>query len=431
MAVAQQLLLMLAESLFVGVLLLASFRLERWFGPSLIYIVFGMIFQLAALLAAAVYLQLGPTIVVSPGSVVLFPAVLFLVLLVYLSSDALEARRLIYGVAGANIALLPIQVMVAQHLGSPIVINPFHVVPELFTSQLRVVAASSFVLFPDTVLVCILYEATGRFTRSTFARILLSLTVTLYFDSFVFVTAAFGGTAGYQHILLSQLAAKTFAGIVYSLVLVIYLVWFAGPKRARAGDAIEPGSMFRLFTYRRPYEELERLVVRDALTDVYNRGFFDEAIEQFVGMSRQSGRPISMMMVDVDHFKRVNDVHGHTAGDRILQRVAGALVATLRVSDYVCRYGGDEFAVLLPQTDLAQAIALAERIRTLVPGACAEGGEPGANEITVTVGVAAFPTEVADATGLIRVADQRLYAGKTAGRNRVSAGDQAAAALRG
>jgi diguanylate cyclase (GGDEF)-like protein len=357
--------------------------------------------------------------------------VLFLVLLVYLSSDALEARRLIYGVAGANIALLPIQVMVAQHLGSPIVINPFHVVPELFTSQLRVVAASSFVLFPDTVLVCILYEATGRFTRSTFARILLSLTVTLYFDSFVFVTAAFGGTAGYQHILLSQLAAKTFAGIVYSLVLVIYLVWFAGPKRARAGDAIEPGSMFRLFTYRRPYEELERLVVRDALTDVYNRGFFDEAIEQFVGMSRQSGRPISMMMVDVDHFKRVNDVHGHTAGDRILQRVAGALVATLRVSDYVCRYGGDEFAVLLPQTDLAQAIALAERIRTLVPGACAEGGEPGANEITVTVGVAAFPTEVADATGLIRVADQRLYAGKTAGRNRVSAGDQAAAALRG
>jgi diguanylate cyclase (GGDEF)-like protein len=287
------------------------------------------------------------------------------------------------------------------------------------------------VLFLDTVLVCILYEATGRFTRRTFARILVSFTATLYFDSIVFVTTAFAGEPGYEQILISQLVGKTVAAVVYSLLLAIYLERFADPKRRRAGDALEPGSMFRLFTYRRPYEELEQLVVRDALTSVYNRGFFDDAIERFVGLSRQSGRPICMMMVDVDHFKRVNDVHGHTAGDRILQRVAEALVATLRVSDYVCRYGGDEFAVLLPQTDLAQAIELAERIRTRVPRACAAGDEPSASELTVTVGVAAFPAEVADAAGLIRIADQRLYAGKTAGRNRVNAGGMEEAALRG
>jgi diguanylate cyclase (GGDEF)-like protein len=187
------------------------------------------------------------------------------------------------------------------------------------------------------------------------------------------------------------------------------------------GEGRALGEMFRVLTYRQRYEELQKIVVRDALTNVYNRGFFDEAIEKYVAMSKRSGRPICMMMVDVDYFKRVNDTYGHAEGDLVLQLIAEAIVASLRVSDYVCRYGGEEFAILLPQTELAQAKVLAERIVDEVPRALSTGWRGAeAMKITVTIGVAECPLEAAGGVELVRVADRRLYAGKAAGRNRVA-----------
>jgi diguanylate cyclase (GGDEF)-like protein len=351
----------------------------------------------------------------------MFPAVLFLVLLVYLSSNALEARKLIYGVAIANIGLLPVQLLIAHHVNSAIVINPYHVVPQFFTSQARIVAASSIVLFLDTVFVCIAYEIVSRFTPWLMVRIFLSLLATLCFDSVVFVTGAFAGSPDYVNILVSQLVGKCFSALVYSIVLATYLEYVGPTERAVASDAMELGTMFRIFTYRQRYEELQKRVVRDPLTNVYNRGFFDEAIEKYVEMARHSGRPLCMMMIDVDNFKRVNDAYGHLEGDRVLQLVANALVATLRISDYVCRYGGDEFAVLLPQTELRQAVELAQQMIRAVSDSCADGDGGQAHDVTITVGVAAFPGDARTARELVSVADQRLYAGKAAGRNRVSA----------
>jgi hypothetical protein len=163
--VVQQLLLMLVQSVFVGGLLVASFRLRRTFGQALLYIVFGVIFQYANLLAGSMYIPLSPWLVVSPGSVVLFPAILFLVLFVYLSEDALEARKLIFGVAIANIVFLPLSLLVATQLQSPQVINPFHLSPDLFSVQPRIVVSSAVVLFIDTLIVCLLYEWISRWRR--------------------------------------------------------------------------------------------------------------------------------------------------------------------------------------------------------------------------------------------------------------------------
>jgi diguanylate cyclase (GGDEF)-like protein len=120
----------------------------------------------------------------------------------------------------------------------------------------------------------------------------------------------------------------------------------------------------------------------------------------------------------------VNDTYGHAEGDRVLQMIAAAISASLRVSDYVCRYGGEEFGILLPQTDLEQAKLLAERIVAEVPRALAGGWRgAGTMTITVTVGVAEFPADAGDGAELVRVADRRLYAGKAAGRNRVADAD--------
>lgn len=417
---------MVGEAIFVGVLLLAAFRIRPWIGPSLVYILFGGIFQYAALLATGVYLQLTPNLVVSPGSVVLFPAVLFFVLYVYLSSDAIDARKLIYGVAGANVLFLPLELFVAQQLQSASVINPFHLAPQLFMFQPRIVIASAVVLFLDTLLVCLLYELVSRYTRSVFLRVFFSLVVTLWFDSIVFTTAAFAGDPTFANILLSQVVGKTVAALIYAIILATYLRFFGLAEGLVVSEGWGVSATFRVLTYRQRYEELQRIIVRDALTNVYNRGFFNEALDKHVAMATRSGQPLSLLMVDADMFKRINDAYGHTEGDRVLQRIATALVASLRAADYVCRYGGEEFAILLPQTDVSQAIVLAERIVAEVPRACATGWI-GANamDVTVTIGVAEFPSEAADGAELLRTADRRLYDGKRAGRNRVAGTDAA------
>jgi diguanylate cyclase (GGDEF)-like protein len=418
--VAQQLLLMIVQAVFVGALLVAAFRLRRMFGLALVYIVFGIIFQYSNLLAGSVYIPLSSWLVVSPGSVVLFPAILFLVLFVYLSEDAVEARKLIYGVAIANLVFIPLGLIVAQQLQSPQVINPFHLSADIFTIQPRIVLSSAVVLFIDTLIVCLLYEWVSRYTRSVFLRVFVSLALTLYFDSVAFTTLAFVSSPAYFDIMLSQLAGKTVAALIYSVILATYLRYFNDAESMVVGEGRALGEMFRVLTYRQRYEELQKIVVRDALTNVYNRGFFDEAIDKYIGMAKRSGRPICMMMVDVDYFKRVNDTYGHAEGDLVLQLIAAAIVSSLRVSDYVCRYGGEEFGILLPQTELAQAKVLAERIVDELPRALSTGWRGAeAMKITVTIGAAECPLEAAGGVELVRIADRRLYAGKAAGRNRV------------
>jgi hypothetical protein len=257
-SVGQQLALMMVEAAFVGALLVTSFRLRRYVGLALVYIVFGVIFQYSALLASSVYVQLAPGLVVSPGSVVLFPSVLFLVLFVYLSDDAVEARKLIYGVAGANVVFLPLGLLIAAQLRDPGVINPYHMLPALFEIQPRIVLSSAVVLFLDTLLVCLLYEFVSRFTRTLFLRVYVSLTLTLYFDSIAFSTAAFAGSAHYVDIMMSQLAGKTVAALIYSIVFATYLRYFSVSESVVVGEGRGLAEMFRVLTYRQRFEERSR-----------------------------------------------------------------------------------------------------------------------------------------------------------------------------
>ncbi|HEY2474460.1 MAG TPA: GGDEF domain-containing protein [Candidatus Cybelea sp.] len=418
-AANEQLLLMVIESLFIAALLLFVFHLRRELGTALIYVVIGVIFQYSNVLAAGFYVQVTPSVTVSPGSIVLFPAVLFLVLLVYISEDALEARRLIYGVAIANVVMLPFGLLIARQLQLPLTINPYHLTVDLFTSQPRIAVVGTIVLFLDTVLICILYEVLTRWTKSLFLRVWLSSTLVLCFDSLAFVTGSFAGTHGYGGILYSQLVGKSTAGLIYAVALTIYLKhWLPGAATALTkGRGLGP--TWRFLTYRQRYEELREAAIRDGLTEVYNRRFFDETLGHQMAMAGRSGRSVTMMMLDIDLFKNVNDKFGHLEGDQVLRIVAATLVSTLRSSDYVCRYGGEEFAVILPATDLPQGTVLAQRIVSRIPEACGDGWAGAkALPVTVTIGVAAYPNEAQDQTDLVRLADQRLYTGKGAGRNR-------------
>ncbi|HEV8431865.1 MAG TPA: diguanylate cyclase, partial [Thermoanaerobaculia bacterium] len=168
--------------------------------------------------------------------------------------------------------------------------------------------------------------------------------------------------------------------------------------------------------------QLEEFSGRDDLTGIFNRRHFRKTVARAFDHSRRYHRPLSVALIDVDHFKKVNDSFGHQAGDIVLAEVAKRFMRSVRSSDYLARYGGEEFVVLLPETQLGDALTFGEKLRAAI--ACAPvpiaGGE--ALPLTVSVGTASLDhTQFNSAAEMIRAADQALYRAKRNGRNRVEA----------
>jgi len=168
-------------------------------------------------------------------------------------------------------------------------------------------------------------------------------------------------------------------------------------------------------------ERLQGLSATDALTGIANRRTFDERLAIEIARSNRYGAPLSLVMIDLDHFKELNDRFGHPAGDDVLRRVALLIDQEKRLGDVVARYGGEEFAAILPHTEPRAAMVWAERVRQLIAGTEVRS-ETGALNITASFGVAGAPHERAEPTGLVEGADQALYEAKRLGRNRVVGG---------
>lgn len=166
-------------------------------------------------------------------------------------------------------------------------------------------------------------------------------------------------------------------------------------------------------------EELRALALTDPLTGVRNRRALYNSAQHEIARAARSGEPVTLLMIDVDHFKKVNDRHGHPVGDQALRQVAAAITRTLRASDIVTRFGGEEFAVLLIEAPAEMALATAERLRAAI--AAEEIRAPdGPVRVTVSIGVAAAKGAAIDFEALIRNADDALYRAKHAGRNQVT-----------
>ncbi|HYH23387.1 MAG TPA: diguanylate cyclase [Azospirillum sp.] len=168
----------------------------------------------------------------------------------------------------------------------------------------------------------------------------------------------------------------------------------------------------------RSNRELERLAMLDALTGIANRRHFFAMAEREVALARRHQRPMGVLMLDIDHFKEINDRHGHAVGDEVLKQVARVALSVLRATDHIGRIGGEEFAVLLPDSDLDGAVATAERLREAIEGAALSG--VGADvHCTVSVGVAEWAPEDASIEASLNRADAALYRAKREGRNRM------------
>lgn len=174
-------------------------------------------------------------------------------------------------------------------------------------------------------------------------------------------------------------------------------------------------------------EQIRQLSYLDGLTGIFNRRFFEMRIVEEMERARRGGTGMGVVIVDIDHFKKLNDEFGHLLGDEVLRQVSSLFQKNLRKIDVVCRYGGEEFAILLMQTGAAEALSIAEKLRKLV-GGWQFPGVP--RPVTISAGVAAYPDHGTTRDELIRAADNALYAAKQAGRNQTLVNSRGLAAGR-
>jgi diguanylate cyclase (GGDEF)-like protein len=166
-------------------------------------------------------------------------------------------------------------------------------------------------------------------------------------------------------------------------------------------------------------ETLRNQSVRDPLTGLFNRRYMEESLERELSRAKRNRRSLGVVMIDIDHFKHFNDTYGHEAGDTLLRELGSFLQSSVREGDIACRYGGEEFLLILPEVSIAAALHRADQMRDEFKKKAIRYSGKSLGNVTLSFGVALFPTHADTVGTLLRVADQALYRAKGAGRDRV------------
>jgi diguanylate cyclase (GGDEF)-like protein len=405
-------LVLLAQAVIYFAAMAVIFRFRAAIGIGVFYCVLGAMHFLETYLAAVFFIQL-PFGLISPGSTVMFAGKLAFFLLLYIKEDAESMRQPVYGLLVGNILMVALA-MVLRVYSDPAILPGYN--PDLrFLDQIGFLMIwGTVLLFVDLIALVVIYERLGTLVTNTIpGRIFVSLVIVLSFDQAFF----YAGLHLLSGVPLSAFyggwIAKVGAAGVFTLMLTLYLHFIETTAiHARLHGAVD---VFDRLTYRHQYEKLVERIGRDALTGLQDRGRFDMKGPAILQAALRSELSVSLMMIDIDHFKAINDQNGHPQGDKIIREVADTIMGTKREADELFRYGGEEFALFCPETPPG-AMALAERIRAAV----AATRHPAlGRSVTISVGLATFPADAKDLRELLMRADAALYEAKALGRNRV------------
>lgn len=170
----------------------------------------------------------------------------------------------------------------------------------------------------------------------------------------------------------------------------------------------------------RDFDQQYRLATTDGLTELYNHRYFQEQLQNFSSHASRYNMPLSLIIIDIDNFKKFNDTFGHQSGDAVLKQVAFVLKRSVRMSDIVCRYGGEEMSIILPSTTYTEAVNLANKLCRMVAEKRYRLNNGKESNVTISLGVSAFGSDGETPSELIEAADKRLYHAKETGRNKVN-----------
>ncbi|MGE4373360.1 MAG: GGDEF domain-containing protein [Xanthobacter sp.] len=404
------LILLLAEALFYFSAMLALFRMRGSLGLGAFFCALGGLHFMETYLAVSYYVALPFGLSLSPGSSVLFAGKLALLLLVYIREDAIVARQPIYGLLLGNLIFIGLLFLLQQQI---FMADAARGTDLAFLDEIGgLMLWSTALLFIDCIAMILLYERLSRsgprhpiFTMWLTLVIVLSVDQAAYFAALQMVhgvpfSAGIGGWLG-----------KLVTSAIYAVMLAFFLQRYESGPHAQHRPLSD---LFDTLTYRQRFEQLSQLAQRDPLTGVFHRGQFERLGQEQIRLAQNAGLPLTLIMLDVDHFKDVNDRHGHQMGDEVLRQVAQAMQRELRQSDYVVRYGGDEFAILAPGMNEWAALEFTARLRQK---AAALPQPPAMPPITLSIGIATALQEAENLTDLLALADKRLYQAKDAGRD--------------
>lgn len=196
-------------------------------------------------------------------------------------------------------------------------------------------------------------------------------------------------------------------------------VWERGRAVEGNGDILLEGIILDISDRKTLEDELSELATRDPLTGLFNRREMTRLLDEEIARAKRYGRALSLLWIDFDHFKAINDEHGHAAGDSVLKATSGLLADSVRSVDLIGRFGGEEFVILLPEMDRSEAGETAERLRRLISETPQPLGNGRTVPLTISIGVSVFPDNGTDSQDLCAAADRAMYQAKSSGRNRV------------
>ncbi|CAM5202454.1 diguanylate cyclase [Bosea thiooxidans] len=405
--------LLLAQALIYFGVMATLFRLRHMMGLGAFLCALGVMHFLETYLAAVFFIEL-PFGLLSPGSTVLFSGKLAIILLFYIREDAETVRQPIYGLLIGNFLMVAL-VATLRLYGPPVSLPGYNPDLVLIDQMGALMVWGTTLLFVDSIALILIYEKLRRLVpRSVVLRAGLSLAIILTFDQLGFFVGLHMVTGTPLGALFGGWVAKMGAAAVYAALIGLYLGLFERDATELAPQPLR--DVFHKLTYRHKYEELLGKSGFDALTGALTRERFEALGQATLARCAPARRPVSLAILDVDHFKSINDRYGHVTGDEVLRRVVECLRTESRSDDLIFRYGGEEFVVLCENMPHDAALASAERMRLAVGRTLAA---EFAAAPTISIGVATFPEDGADIRGLVAHADAHLYEAKRQGRDRV------------
>ncbi len=405
--------LLFTQAVVYFVVMVGLLDARRKIGVGVFMTALGVMHFLETYLASVFYIQL-PFGILSPGSTILFSGKLLMLLLLYIKEDAFTARQPIYGLLFGNFLIVGLVMILRNHETMSVVSGR---APDIaFIDEIGwLMVWGTVLLFIDAIAIILLYEKLGRWLRKHLAlRFFICGAVILTFDQLGFFLALSYVSGAPFAVLFGGWAAKISAAAVYSLMFVGYLRFVSRPLDTDKNLMFK--DVFHTLTYRERYEDLLERSSHDVLTGAFDRGRFEVDGPELFRKAQDSDRPLSLLMIDVDHFKEINDGYGHAAGDQVLKMLVETLSKHMRSDDILYRYGGEEFVVFSANLPHEAAISVADRWRRVIGEVIqTELGKP----VTVCIGVATSKKEMNSVQELFSQADDRLYEAKRAGRNRV------------